>query len=73
VIAGYAQQLAASGGRLYLSRVKPEMVGQFHHARVKDNTGTIKVFQATEVLGESTIDAVADARTWMVGHAGDPT
>ena len=72
VIAGYAQQLAASGGRLYLSGVEPEMVAQFHHAQVKDNTGTIKVFQATEVLGESTIEAVADARTWLVGQAGDP-
>jgi SulP family sulfate permease len=73
VIAGYAQQLAASGGRLYLSGVEPEMVAQFHHAQVKDNIGTIKVSQATEVLGESTIEAVADARTWLVGQASDHT
>jgi SulP family sulfate permease len=72
VTAGYAQQLAASGGRLYLSGVEPEMMAQFHHAQVKDNAGTVKVFQATEVLGESTIEAVADARTWLVGQAGDP-
>ena len=66
MIAGYAQQLAASGGRLYLSGVEPEMVAQFHHAQVKDNTGTIKVFQATEVLGEPTIEAVADA-PYLIG------
>ena len=48
------------------------MVAQFHHAQVKDNTGAIKVFQATEVLGESIIEAVADARTWLVGQAADP-
>ena len=39
---------------------------------MNDNTGTIKVFQATEVLGESTIEAVADARTWLVGQGSDP-
>ena len=72
VIAGYAQQLAASGGRLYLSRVEPEMVRQFHDARVKHNAGTIRVFQATEVLGESTIEAVADARTWLAGEGAEP-
>ena len=72
VIAGYAELLAASGGRLYLSGVEPEMVAQFHHAQVKDNAGTMKVFQATEVLGESTIEAVADARSWLVGQGSDP-
>ena len=72
VIAGYAQQLAASEGRLYLSGVEPEMVAQFHHAQVRDNAGAVKVFQATEVLGESTIEAVADARSWLVGQGSDP-
>ena len=68
VIAGYAQQLAASGGRLYLSGVEPGMVTQFHTSHVKDAAGTIKVFHATEVLGESTVAAVTDARTWLVGQ-----
>jgi hypothetical protein len=30
--------------------------------------GKIKVFHASEVIGASTIAAVEDARTWLVGQ-----
>ena len=38
--------------------------------RCRTVQGKIKIFHATEVLGASTIAAVADARTWLVGESG---
>jgi SulP family sulfate permease len=69
VIAGYAEALEAAGGRLYLSGVQDDMVNRFHHSQVQDVQGRIKVFNATEVLGESTMAAVDDAKTWLVGQS----
>ena len=72
VIAGYAEALEASGGRLYLSGVQDDMVNRFHRSQVEDVQGRIKIFNATEVLGASTLAAVEDARTWLVG-SNSPT
>ena len=72
VIAGYADALEAAGGRLYLSGVQPDMVHRFHRSQVEDVQGKIKVFHASEVIGASTIAAVEDARTWLVGQETDP-
>jgi SulP family sulfate permease len=72
VIAGYADALEAAGGRLYLSGVQPEMVHRFHRSQVEDVQGKIKVFHATEVLGASTLAAVEDAQTWLVGQEAGP-
>ena len=71
VIAGYAEALEAAGGRLYLSGVQEQMVDRFHHSQVQDVQGRIKVFNATEVLGASTMAAVDDARSWLVGQSTD--
>jgi SulP family sulfate permease len=68
VIAGYAEALEAAGGRLYLSGVQGNMVDRFHHSQVEDVQGRIKIFNATEVLGASTLAAVDDARMWLVGQ-----
>lgn|GEM_PF-2463933 len=69
VVAGYADALQAAGGRLYLSGVQPEMVHRFHRSQLEDVQGKIRIFHATEVLGESTLLAVQDAQTWLVGEA----
>jgi SulP family sulfate permease len=71
VIAGYAEALEAAGGRLYLSGVQDDMVNRFHRSQVEDVQGRIKIFNATEVLGASTLAAVEDAKTWLVGEAPD--
>ena len=52
-----------------LSGVQDDMVDRFHHSQVQDVQGRIKIFNATEVLGASTIAAVDDARMWLVGRA----
>jgi SulP family sulfate permease len=68
VIATYADALDAAGGRLYLSGVQQQMIDRFHHSQVQDVQGKIKVFHATEVLGASTIAALEDARSWLIGQ-----
>ena len=62
VVSGYAATLAESGGRLYLSGVAPDMVDRFDGMSVTDHQDAVRVFAASEVLGESTMAAVADAR-----------
>ena len=70
VVAAYADALAAAGGRLYLSGVQDDMVDRFRRSQVQDVQGKITVFHATQVLGESTLAAVDDARTWLIGDHG---
>ena len=63
VVSGYAAALAESGGRLYLSGVAPRHGRPVRRAcQVADHEDAVHVFAATEVLGESTLAAVADAR-----------
>ena len=71
VVAGYAQALEESGGRLYLSGVQDDMVDRFRRSQHADVQGKVTVFHATEVLGESTRAALADARMWLVGEHDD--
>ena len=54
------------------------MIDRFHHSQVQDVQGKIKVFHASEVIGASTIAALEDARSWLIGeqsapHPGPPT
>ena len=64
VIAGYADRLAGVGGRLYLSGLDPSVTEQFHRARHID--GPVRTFEASPVVGESTMAAYLDAEMWVV-------
>ena len=68
MIAGYADAMDAAGGRLYLSGVQQDMVDRFHHSQVQDVQGKIRVFHATKVIEASTIAALKDARSWLIGQ-----
>jgi SulP family sulfate permease len=68
VIAGYADALDTAGGRLYLSGVQQDMIDRFHHSQVQDVQGKIRVFHATEVVQASTIAALEDAQSWLIGQ-----
>lgn len=65
VVATYADELHAAGGRLYLSGVDAPMVRRFEHSQLAQVRRRITVFPATEVIGESTLAAVADATRWL--------
>lgn len=64
VLAGYARQLAARGGRLYLSGVDPELVAQMRDGGRLHVEGPVQVFAARERIGASTEAALAAAEAW---------
>jgi len=67
-VAGYAAALDAVGGRLYLSGVGPELAELLRRTDLMDVSGPVGVFEATELVGESTEQAVQDAEAWAVQH-----
>jgi SulP family sulfate permease len=71
VVADYADQLHAAGGRLYLSGVDAAMVHRFEHSQLAEVRERITVFPATEVIGRSTLAAAQDAARWLA--ESDPT
>lgn len=70
--AGYAERLEAVGGRLYLSGVDPRMVERYRRAHASDTSGTVRVVEATEVVGEATLAALEEARAWVVRSGPAP-
>ncbi|TCM40401.1 SulP family inorganic anion transporter [Kribbella sp. VKM Ac-2568] len=71
VVADYAAALDAVGGRLYLSGVDHSLAELLHRTDRVDVSGPISVFEATELVGESTEHALHEAETWAVGHRRD--
>jgi SulP family sulfate permease len=66
VLARYAGQLQKAGGRLYLSGVDPAMYDQLKRTGKVTAQGPVGVYVATDVVGESTHQAVADAESWLL-------
>ena len=69
VVADYADRLAAADGRLYLSGLDPSITRQLH--RTGNIDGPVRTFEATPVVGESTLAAYLDAETWVVKRHGE--
>ena len=68
IIAAYAGQLDAAGGRLYLSGLDPDMAQLLARTGRVTVTSPVRVFGATPVLAESTWAALHDAQAWVVEH-----
>jgi SulP family sulfate permease len=71
VLADYAAALHAVGGRLYLSGVDHGLAELLRRTDRVDVSGPVRVFEATELVGESTGRALHEAETWAVDHRGD--
>ena len=71
-MADYAHRLEAVGGRLYLSGVDPELLERMARTKRLDLTGPVRVFEATEVVGESTSEAYDSAEAWLIRHHDSP-
>jgi len=69
VMADYAHRLEKVGGRLYLSGVDPTMLERMTSNRSLETSGPVKVYQATDIVGESTTDAYHDADAWLIRTA----
>ena len=64
VVAAYADRLAKSDGRLYLSGLEPSLTKRLQRTGHLD--GPVRTFQATPLVGESTGAAYHDAKEWLV-------
>ncbi|MER7251257.1 SulP family inorganic anion transporter [Kribbella sp. NPDC000426] len=71
VLADYAAALKAVGGRLYLSGVDHGLAELLRRTDRVDVSGPVQIFEASELVGESTGLALHDAETWAVNHRGD--
>jgi SulP family sulfate permease len=69
VVADYADRLADADGRLYLSGLDPSITQQLR--RTGNIDGPVRTFEATPVVGESTVAAYLDAETWVVKRRGE--
>lgn len=65
VLADYVAKLDAAGGRLYLSGVDPAMLERMTRSRI-DVNGPLQAHPATEVVGQSTLDAYQAAEAWLI-------
>jgi SulP family sulfate permease len=68
VIAAYARRLDEVGGQLYLTGLEPALAARLHREGHVPLTGTAHLYEATPVLGASTMAALHDAQTWVVSH-----
>jgi SulP family sulfate permease len=71
VIDDYADDIAEVGGRLYLSGVDDRLAAQLRRAGKLDLDRAVELVPAHNVYGESTTNAVDDARAWLGSARGD--
>lgn len=64
VLSDYAKRIAAVGGRLYVSGVDPAMHRQMMRNRTVVAAGEVRVFEASETVGESSLEAYRAAEAW---------
>ena len=69
VLANYADKLKKGGGRLYLTGISEEAYDQIVRTKKLRLTGPVRAYEATPVRGESTEEAYADAKTWLVNKS----
>ncbi len=65
VLARYAEDLRRGNGRLYITGMRGKAYRQLAAAEKLRRVGSVHFQEATAVLGESTREAVADARAWL--------
>jgi SulP family sulfate permease len=71
VLANYADKLQEANGRLYLTGISEGSYEQVVRTGKLRLTGPVRVYEATPVRGQSTREAHADARAWLVGKSAD--
>jgi threonine dehydrogenase-like Zn-dependent dehydrogenase/anti-anti-sigma regulatory factor len=72
VLASYADQLSAVGGRLYISGLESELVEQAERNGTVTDGGPVRLYEASTVIGESSLDAYHDAQAWLTAQQPRP-
>jgi SulP family sulfate permease len=67
----YAHELANAGGRLYLSGMDKSVSDRLERAKRLDFDEEVLLFPATDILGESTRDAIGAANDWLREYRED--
>jgi SulP family sulfate permease len=65
VLSDYASRLAAVGGRLFISGIDPGVLRQLRRNQTVHAAGEVETFEATETIGESSMDAYTAALAWL--------
>jgi sulfate permease, SulP family len=65
VLSDYAERLAAVGGRLYLSGIDPAVLQQLRNNRTVEKVTGVRIFEADEAIGESSLEAYHAANRWL--------
>ncbi len=71
VLANYANKLRAVNGRLYLTGLSEGVYDQLAHSGKLHLSGPVRAYEATPTLGQSTEEAVAEGRAWLVSLEED--
>jgi SulP family sulfate permease len=66
VLDDYADKIEAAGGRLYLSGVDEDIHAQLLRSHKLDLSGPVAIYEASDLIGESSRRAYADALAWTV-------
>jgi SulP family sulfate permease len=65
ILSEYAERLAAAGGRLYLTGVGPAVLQQLRRNRVVEQVIGVRIFEASDVVGESSLEGYHAAQRWL--------
>ncbi len=65
VLSDYAARIGAQGGRFYLAGLEPEVLAQVQRNRTVESAGDVRLFVATDVIGEASLDAYHHAEEWL--------
>jgi sulfate permease, SulP family len=69
VIADYVERIDRAGGHLILSGVQSPLLARVERTATPRVAGAIDVFEATDVIGESTNRAIDAGELWLERHA----
>jgi SulP family sulfate permease len=70
-LSAYADQLAEAKGRLYLTGLSEDVYDQMVRTGKLREADLVRAYKATPIVGESTREAIAAARTWLVSTGGE--
>ena len=53
------------GGNQYLTGLNPEVLARVQRNRTVESAGDVRLFQATDTVGEASLDAYHHAERWL--------
>jgi sulfate permease, SulP family len=65
VLSDYGERLADAGGRFYLTGVDPGVLRQLRRNRTVEQVNGVRIVEASEVVGESSLEGYHDAQRWL--------